>query len=106
MLAYEERIGIDDSGQSPLRKIHLFAYAPQDANVATGECRRQADVRRYCFFLNYANKIIDFLGILESVLQFDIRGMAVESGCRAEGVEHIMPFDGDIPSLFDQFAEG
>ena len=55
--------------------------------------------------MNYANKIIDFLGILESVLQFDIRGMAVESGCRAEGVEHIMPFDGDIPSLFDQFAE-
>ena len=37
MLAYEERIGIDDSGQSPLRKIHLLAYAPQDANVATGE---------------------------------------------------------------------
>ena len=49
-LAYKERIGIDDRGHRPLRKIHLLAYVRQDANVATGECRRQADVRRYCFF--------------------------------------------------------
>ena len=56
-LAYKERIGIDDRGYRPLRKIHLLAYVRQDANVATGECRRQADVRSTTFFESRKSKV-------------------------------------------------